>query len=90
MFLKAANLVAVKLFHNEFIAFSHLSKLLKARDNGTIPLKDPISGDVNWVDERTEAILTFALCGFANFGSVGILLATLSKIGEVEYTDLEL
>jgi len=42
-------------------------------------LIDPITNELNWVDERTEAILTFALCGFTNFGSIGIMLGTLSK-----------
>ena len=68
------------MFENEYIAYEKLSKLIKARDKGTLPLIDPLTGDLNWVDERTEAILTFALCGFANFGAVGIILGTLGEI----------
>ena len=53
--------------------------MIELRDNGTIPLRDPVSGELNWVDERTEAIVTYALCGFANFGSIGIMLGGLGK-----------
>lgn len=49
------------------------------RDNGTVPKIDPVTGDVNWVDERTEAIITYALCGFANVGSLGIMLGGLGE-----------
>jgi len=72
-------LIALKFFGNEFLAFDALSKLIKARDKGTIPVRDPLTGELNWVDERTEAILTYSICGFATFTSVGILLAGLSK-----------
>ncbi len=51
--------------------------MMNMRDNGTVPKFDPVTGDVNWVDERTEAIVTYALCGFANFGSIGIMLGGL-------------
>ena len=54
-----------------------LAQMIDLRDNGTIPLISPTTGDVNWVDERTEAIVTYALCGFANFGSIGIMLGGL-------------
>ena len=38
-----------------------------------------ITGEVNWVDEKSEAIVTYALCGFANIGSLGIMLGGLGK-----------
>jgi len=64
---------------NEFIAYEALSKTIKARDSGTVSLINVDTGELNWVDERTEAIVTFALCGFANFGSIGIMLGGLGK-----------
>ena len=54
--------------------------MIDRRDNGTIPMTDPVTGELNWVDERTEAIITYALCGFANFGSIGIMLGGLGKL----------
>ena len=49
------------------------------RDSGIISLTDPVTGELNWVDEKTEAILTSAMLGFANFGTTGVLLAALGK-----------
>ena len=57
--------------------------MIDRRDNGTIPAVDPITGEVNWVDERTEAIITYALCGFANFGSIGIMLGGLGEFSKM-------
>ena len=76
---QAAELIGIKIFLNEFIAYEDLSEMLDMRDNGTFPKFDE-NGDVNWVDERTEAIITYALCGFANIGSIGFMLGGLGKL----------
>ncbi|XP_070387574.1 putative nucleoside permease NupX isoform X5 [Dermacentor albipictus] len=49
-------LIGIKTFANEFIAYSQL---------GTI---------IDQLDERSVVIATYALCGFSNFGSIGICL----------------
>jgi len=54
-------LIGQKLVFNEFVAYVGLSPYLK--DAGAILL-----------DERTKAIASFALCGFANFTSIAVLL----------------
>ena len=54
--------------------------MIELRDTGTAPLYDTETQTVQWVDERTEAIITYALCGFANFSSIGIMLGGLGKI----------
>jgi concentrative nucleoside transporter, CNT family len=56
-----AALVGLKTAANEFIAYARLSGMIKA---------DQIS-------DRGALITTYALCGFANLGSVGILLGGL-------------
>jgi CNT family concentrative nucleoside transporter len=38
--------------------------------------------------ERSEAVLTFALCGFANFGSLGIMLGGLSAMAPERRSDI--
>ena len=53
--------------------------MIKLRDNGTFPKFDPVTGETLWVDERTEAIVTYALCGFANIGSLGVMLGGLGE-----------
>lgn len=57
--LKVGELLGIRTVTNEFIAYQHMSELLK-----------PESGVV--LAERSKVILTYALCGFANFASIGI------------------
>lgn len=57
-------LIGIKSVVNEFIAYRELGIMIAA---GTL-------------SERSIAITTYALCGFANPGSVGVQLAILSGI----------
>ncbi|HAP08116.1 MAG TPA: NupC/NupG family nucleoside CNT transporter, partial [Planctomycetaceae bacterium] len=54
----AGQLLGVKMMATEFVAYEDLGKLMKLDS-------PPIS-------ERTSVILTYALCGFSNFASIGI------------------
>ncbi len=56
--LAAGKLIGLKTVANEFIAYDQLART-------TV-------GDSGEISERTKVILTYALCGFANFGAVGI------------------
>lgn len=71
-----AELIGTKLFLNEFIAYEKLSALKNNRLNAT--LQDGV--DKNWISVRSEVICTYALCGFANFSSLGIVIGGLSSI----------
>lgn len=62
--LTAGTLLGKKTVLNELLAYDHLANILKT---GTPVLK-----------ERTVIILSYALCGFANFGSVGIMIGGIS------------
>ncbi|XP_017066263.1 uncharacterized transporter YutK isoform X2 [Drosophila eugracilis] len=64
--------VAEKSLINEFVAFQHLGKLISE----------------NSVEPRSAAIATFALCGFANPGSLAILIAALSAMAPSRRTDI--
>eukprot|EP00928_Gymnodinium_smaydae_P004583 TRINITY_DN11556_c0_g1_i3.p1 TRINITY_DN11556_c0_g1~~TRINITY_DN11556_c0_g1_i3.p1 ORF type:complete len:434 (+),score=53.71 TRINITY_DN11556_c0_g1_i3:354-1655(+) len=59
-----ATLIGNKVFVNEFFAYDKLSKFLET--DGLSP--------------RAEIIATYALCGFANFGSVGMQLGVFSAL----------
>ncbi len=70
------NLLGIKLAANEFVAYGELTKHIAAGD----------------LQPRSVVVATYALCGFANFSSIGIqiggisalvpeLRSTLSKIG---------
>ncbi|MCC8380712.1 NupC/NupG family nucleoside CNT transporter [Xenorhabdus sp. PB30.3] len=56
----AGSLIGQKLAINEFVAYLNFSPYLK----------DPV--DV--LDAKTIAVISFALCGFANFGSIGVVV----------------
>ncbi|RNA39663.1 solute carrier family 28 member 3 [Brachionus plicatilis] len=82
-----AKLVGFKVFVNEFVAFTKLGAVVNFRNeiiangteilyrNGTLPI--PTGMPMIWND-RSIVIATYALCGFANFGTIGIEIATLS------------
>ena len=70
----AGELLGYKLFANEFIAYQNLSELQASTDTALTP--------------RTTVILTYALCGFANFGSIGIQLAGIGGIAPTRRSDL--
>ncbi len=60
----AGGIIGQKLVFNEFIAYVHLSPMIHAH---ALP-------------PHVLAILCFALCGFANFASIGILLASYGVV----------
>uniref|UniRef100_A0A4W6C9E5 Sodium/nucleoside cotransporter n=1 Tax=Lates calcarifer TaxID=8187 RepID=A0A4W6C9E5_LATCA len=72
-----AELIGTKLFLNEFVAYEKLSALKEKRLNG---LDEIIGGERQWISIRSEIITTYALCGFANFSSLGIVIGGLSSI----------
>jgi len=58
------SLIGTKISLNEFLAYADLSQLI---------LEHKIS-------ERTASIATFALCGFANFGSIAVQIGGLGAL----------
>lgn len=56
--------IGEKLVLNEFLAYAHLSPALRAGE----------------LDPRSTAIASFALCGFANFASIGVQLAGIGAL----------
>uniref|UniRef100_A0AAR2J2U1 Sodium/nucleoside cotransporter n=1 Tax=Pygocentrus nattereri TaxID=42514 RepID=A0AAR2J2U1_PYGNA len=76
-----AELIGTKLFLNEFIAYEKLSKLKNNRLNG-------ITEVGQYISVRSEIISTYALCGFANFSSLGIVIGGLSSICPSRKSDI--
>ncbi|KNY22897.1 nucleoside transporter C-terminal domain-containing protein [Methylobacterium sp. ARG-1] len=56
--------IGQKIAFNEFLAYANLSPTLKA----------------DTLDPRSQVIVCFALCGFANFASIAIQLASFSSL----------
>ncbi|XP_007943315.1 sodium/nucleoside cotransporter 1 [Orycteropus afer afer] len=72
-----AELLGIKLFLNEFVAYQELSKYKQHRLAGA---EEWIGDRKQWISIRAEVLTTFALCGFANFSSIGIMLGGLTSM----------
>ena len=59
------SLIGQKLAINEFVAYLHFSPWLQTAGQ---------------LDAKTIAIISFALCGFANFGSIGVVVGAFSAV----------
>ena len=73
--VRAGELLGTKMVLNEFVAYQTLGAW-------TEPGSDVA------LSERTKTILTYALCGFANFGSVGIQIGGIGGIAPERRLDL--
>jgi CNT family concentrative nucleoside transporter len=62
----AGNLIGQKVILNEFVGYAALSPYL--RDHATV-----VASGLTALDAKTIAIVSFALCGFANLSSIAIL-----------------
>ena len=58
------NLLGIKIAVNEFVGYAELGKHIKAMD----------------LSPKSLVIATYALCGFANFASVGIQIGGISAL----------
>ena len=66
------NLIGIKLSLNEFVAYGTLQTYMQ--DSA--------------ISERATIIATYALCGFANFSSVGIQIGGISALAPGRKSDL--
>jgi concentrative nucleoside transporter, CNT family len=66
------NLLGTQITANEFVSYLKLSELIK-------------SGALS---ERSIAIATYSMCGFANFGSIGIQLGGIGALAPNRRSDL--
>ncbi|MCW6555460.1 NupC/NupG family nucleoside CNT transporter [Yersinia ruckeri] len=69
----AGSFIGQKVIVNEFVAFMNFGQYLQA-DDLVIAAGLPVLSD------HTKAIISFALCGFANLSSVAILLGGLGSM----------
>jgi concentrative nucleoside transporter, CNT family len=66
------DLLGTKLAVNEFVGYAKLSELIK----------------VGELSERAQIVATYALCGFANFSSIGIQIGGISALAPERRGDL--
>ena len=70
---KAGELLGLRMISNEFIAFKGLADIMKTPGQ---------------LSPRSEVLLTYALCGFANFGSIGVQLGGIGGVAPDRQKDL--
>ncbi len=71
--LDGGQLLGVKMVTNEFLAYEQLSEMIH-REN-------PIS-------DRTKHLMTYALCGFSNFGAIGIQIGGIGSLAPGRKNDI--
>ncbi len=69
---KVGNLLGIKLSLNEFVAYGTLGNYIQGGE----------------LSPRATVIATYALCGFANFSSIGIQIGGISAVAPQRKTDL--
>ncbi|MCL1035847.1 NupC/NupG family nucleoside CNT transporter [Shewanella corallii] len=69
----AGSLIGKKIVVNEFVAYSDLAPYLKDADAVT-------AAGLQALQEKSKVIISFALCGFANIASMGILIGGLGTL----------
>ncbi|XP_025095466.1 solute carrier family 28 member 3-like [Pomacea canaliculata] len=77
---EVAEMVGLKTFLNEFVAYKKLAELIKAKKE-CIP-------DQPFLSQRSVTIATYALCGFANLSSIGIMLGGLGPMAPDRVKDM--
>jgi CNT family concentrative nucleoside transporter len=74
--LQCAQLLGMKMATNEYIAYGEMVDLKK------------LAPEAAGLSERSQAIMTYALCGFANFSSIGIQLGGIGGLAPERRSDL--
>ncbi|CDF58767.1 NupC/NupG family nucleoside CNT transporter [Thermobrachium celere] len=70
--IQAGSLLGQKIVINEFFAFANLAELVKS----------------GALDKRTITLLTYALCGFANIGSIAVQIGGIGGIAPERRSDI--
>ncbi|MEM7305151.1 MAG: nucleoside transporter C-terminal domain-containing protein [Planctomycetota bacterium] len=73
------SLLGTKVAINEFVAFSQMMELVQPAPDAMV---------ATFHHERSAKMAAYALCGFANFGSVGIQIGGMSSLAPERKTDL--
>ncbi|MFM2267748.1 MAG: hypothetical protein RL757_1189 [Bacteroidota bacterium] len=83
---QAGAFMGQKLVANEFVAYNNLSAYLPSLDPTVVKNVALINGHP--MSAKTIAIVSFALCGFANFGSMGIQVGGIGALEPSRRKDL--
>ncbi|MFT3510835.1 NupC/NupG family nucleoside CNT transporter [Klebsiella pneumoniae] len=81
MLLAFIALIAQKLIINEFVAYMNFGEYLKAD-------AEVAAAGLQVISDHTKAIISFALCGFANLSSIAILIGGLGGMAPNRRQDI--
>lgn len=76
----SGQMLGTKMVVNEFVAYIDLGRYV----SGEVKSGE----EVVMLSERTRVILTYALCGFSNFGAIGIQLGGIGPLAPNRKSDL--
>ncbi|QSX38121.1 NupC/NupG family nucleoside CNT transporter [Shewanella sedimentimangrovi] len=82
--LVAGSFIGQKIVVNEFVAYLNFAPYLKDVADGGMLVAETGAA----MSDRTKAIISFALCGFANLSSIAILLGGLGAMAPNRRHDL--
>lgn len=82
----AGELLGTKMVLNEFVAYAQLGQIVSPP--AVAAAAGSVAEPVKQLSERSIMILTYALCGFANFSSIGIQLGGIGSIAPDRKSDL--
>ena len=74
--VRVGELLGIRMVANEFIAYEQLAEWNRHPELGVV------------LTERSRVLLTYALCGFANFGSIGIQIGGIGALAPERRGDL--
>ena len=78
-----ATMLGKKLSINEFVAFSDLTQTMVPNAQGVL-----VKGYQSVISEKALLIVSFAICGFANFSSVGMQIGGIGALVPERRADL--
>lgn len=78
-----ATMLGKKLTINEFVAFSDLTQTMVPNSNGIL-----VKGYQSIISDKSLMIVSFAICGFANFSSVGMQIGGIGALVPERRADL--
>jgi concentrative nucleoside transporter, CNT family len=86
---QVATLLGKKLTVNEFIAFNDLTTELVQKDPITkAPILNAAGQKMSMLSDKANMIVSFAICGFANFSSVGMQIGGIGELAPERRKDL--
>lgn len=78
-----ATMLGKKLTINEFVAFSDLTQTMVPNASGVL-----VKGYQSVISDKSLLIVSFAICGFANFSSVGMQIGGIGALAPERRADL--